>query len=1175
MDFSELSSAGLGVLDLSSSTSQTLNAGNLTLLLQQSSSQSSAGEFEDVTGTAGPDTIIGNSSDNRFEGLAGDDVLTGRAGSDIYVFGASSSGSDTIQELPSDIGRDTLDFSSFSAPLNFNMASTATQVLGPMSLTLSSGNSLENLVGTSFADTLFGNSLNNSLYGAGGADRLEGREGDDLLVAGLPQVVLLDFDSAFNAARGDYSYSVAERNEIQARITADYASLDWLFTQNESEARAAASETGRSFVRLVFSEGRGGGVSGDAGEVDFRNLNRRIVSQVNINSLKDVVREILGGNPNAAQFSAGIVALSANIASHELAHTAGVRHGDAFGPIGTGLFSNADLSRIFPAYAGLLNAVETPRHIIASPASVGTTIADAMNETFFGARESIKLAFNEIGQSRLENLTTRNAHNSLATAEDLAGLSPIHVPNLAPASGFMLSGKQLDVAATAVVGQLLHTGAAGTTETDYYRFTGRQGEVVNVELLANSIRPLRGTGFDGQLQIYNAAGVLMADNDDDFEGTLDATLVDVVLPADGAYYVAVSLSPQPATTELGGRYELFLSRFRTLPSGAAIPVVPGDVLIGGPGADRLRGGMADDLFSAVDSAIGDLADEIMGGAGNDTLDLQGLDYTYALPVGHSVENIINANIAPTATLTGIPPSPVDEGSSLTFALTGATDPSAADIVAGFRYGFELRRASDGSRVSGTLPTSYAGASTVNSATFTLPDNGDYLIVARILDRQNGFRDYSGNMSATNVPPSGSLSGPTSAIQGVPTTYTVTASDPSTIDSGSLRYSFGNSLADLASSYGTATASSSGDITFGNAGNQTAYVRIFDKDGGQLTLQQAVSVSAGVTLEWQGPSQAAVGQLLVFQVNGSGLPTGAQYSILWGDDTSITVPAGTGSVSVSQTYLSPSGSTGYPVTIRALTASGTLIASLSRSIVVTSLLVVTENSQDVLYGGGTAASDAITVRVVNANTIGITLGSNTEQTFPYGSSAGSLDRIVLFGLGGNDTIDIAADLNVPTELYGGDGNDVLRGGGASDVLVGGAGNDQLVGRSGSDIMIGGLGRDSIQSVGDGDLMISGSISFDASLSSLRIVASYWASNGSDSTLAWYQTRVATLRTAGVDGVVLSSANLFDDNVLDTLSGEVNAGSNPTRKFNWYIQNVSGSGVKDSLQRNLVDEVITDI
>ncbi len=58
LDFSELSSAGLGVLDLSSSTSQTLNAGNLTLLLQQSSSQSSAGEFEDVTGTAGRTRLL-------------------------------------------------------------------------------------------------------------------------------------------------------------------------------------------------------------------------------------------------------------------------------------------------------------------------------------------------------------------------------------------------------------------------------------------------------------------------------------------------------------------------------------------------------------------------------------------------------------------------------------------------------------------------------------------------------------------------------------------------------------------------------------------------------------------------------------------------------------------------------------------------------------------------------------------------------------------------------------------------------------------------------------------------------------------------------------------------------------------------------------------------------------
>ncbi len=124
-----------------------------------------------------------------------------------------------------------------------------------------------------------------------------------------------------------------------------------------------------------------------------------------------------------------------------------------------------------------------------------------MSDTFFGAREAIKLAFNEIGHTQLETLATRNSHNTPALAEDLGGLLPIHVPNLTPANGFAFSAKKLDMAAIAIAGQLLHNNSVGSTETDYYRFTGRQGEVVSVELLANSIRPMRGTGFDGQLKI--------------------------------------------------------------------------------------------------------------------------------------------------------------------------------------------------------------------------------------------------------------------------------------------------------------------------------------------------------------------------------------------------------------------------------------------------------------------------------------------------------------------------------------------------------------------------------------------------------------------------------------------------------------------------------------------------
>src|SRR4029077_20316831 len=43
------------------------------------------------------------------------------------------------------------------------------------------------------------------------------------------------------------------------------------------------------------------------------------------------------------------------------------------------------------------------------------------------------------------------------------------------------------------------------------------------------------------------------------------------------------------------------------------------------------------------------------------------------------------NVAPTATFTAS--SPIDEGSSSTLSFTGASDPSAADTIAGFHYSF--------------------------------------------------------------------------------------------------------------------------------------------------------------------------------------------------------------------------------------------------------------------------------------------------------------------------------------------------------------------------------------------------------------------------------------------------------------------------------------------------------
>jgi uncharacterized delta-60 repeat protein len=71
--------------------------------------------------------------------------------------------------------------------------------------------------------------------------------------------------------------------------------------------------------------------------------------------------------------------------------------------------------------------------------------------------------------------------------------------------------------------------------------------------------------------------------------------------------------------------------------------------------------------------------------------------------------------------------------------------------------------------------------------------------------------------------------------------------------------------------------------------------------------------------------------------------------------------------------------------------------------------------------------------------------------------GSFSRIVIDGLGGNDTIDASAS-PVPVVLNGGDGNDVLFGGAFDDVLSGDAGNDTLFGGRGNDTMHGNDGSD---------------------------------------------------------------------------------------------------------------------
>jgi Ca2+-binding RTX toxin-like protein len=177
LDFSATTTRAVKV-NLANAAAQVVNAGLALTLL-------SANTIENVTGGALGDTLTGNTLKNLIEGLGGNDTLSGASGNDTYRFDTDNAlGSDTINEFGG--GVDTLDFSATTTrAVKINLANAAAQVLNAgLTLTLLSGNTIENVTGGALADTLTGNTLNNLLTGSAGNDVLSGGAGNDTLIGG-------------------------------------------------------------------------------------------------------------------------------------------------------------------------------------------------------------------------------------------------------------------------------------------------------------------------------------------------------------------------------------------------------------------------------------------------------------------------------------------------------------------------------------------------------------------------------------------------------------------------------------------------------------------------------------------------------------------------------------------------------------------------------------------------------------------------------------------------------------------------------------------------------------------------------------------------------------------------------------------------------------------------------
>lgn len=137
-----------------------------------------------ITGSAGNDNLYGLDGNDTLDGGAGADYLDGGAGFDTVTYAHSSAG--VMVDLTTGLG-------------------TGGDAQGDVLV------SIENLIGSAFADQLNGDNNANVLSGGAGDDMLSGGSGNDLLIGGAGNDAIdggAGIDTAqFSGARGDYMFS--------------------------------------------------------------------------------------------------------------------------------------------------------------------------------------------------------------------------------------------------------------------------------------------------------------------------------------------------------------------------------------------------------------------------------------------------------------------------------------------------------------------------------------------------------------------------------------------------------------------------------------------------------------------------------------------------------------------------------------------------------------------------------------------------------------------------------------------------------------------------------------------------------------------------------------------------------------------------------------------------------
>jgi len=159
---------------------------------------------------------------------------------------------------------------------------------------------------------------------------------------------------------------------------------------------------------------------------------------------------------------------------------------------------------------------------------------------------------------------------------------------------------------------------------------------------------------------------------------------------------------------------------------------------------------------------------------------------------------------------------------------------------------------------------------------------------------------------------------------------------------------------------------------------------------------------------------------------------------------------------------------------------------------------------------------VTVAVFRPGTSGWNIDLNCRGASPSPRFAAALSgtpsRVVVYAQAGDDDVTVAASIARPAWLYGGAGDDRLRGGsGGERAARRGPGTIFSSAGSSRDLLIGGTGADRLVGNAADDVLVAGYTMYDANEAALAAIQGVWVDPAKT-----YQQRVTALTTTGVGG-----------------------------------------------------------